>query len=409
MDTNTRLENLRSEFPLLASMPELAYLDSAATSQKPAAVLAAITDFYTTSNANVHRGLYPLSEKSTAMYESARETVAKFIGAKPNNVIFTSGSTHSANQAALLLKKYLQPGDIILSWVADHHSEFLPLQRIASESGAIQKLLEVTTDGNLDYEQLAIELKSSQVKILALPSINNVLGTQTDLAKVSALIKEFSPNCKFMVDLAQHAGYKNLNVLELGIDIGFFSGHKMFAETGIGVLFATNEILNPLNPIFLGGGMIAGVSQNKTTFLPAPAGYEAGTPNIAGAISLAAACNYFSELGLNNISAKIAELMAYLIDNLKTVSDLAILGSQEASTHSSIASFFVQGVHPHDIADVLGQNGVAVRAGHHCNQILHREVLQIPASVRVSLHAYNTKKDIDKLIVELNKAITLLK
>jgi cysteine desulfurase/selenocysteine lyase len=399
-------EKIRTEFPIFKNQPELVYLDSAATSLKPESVIAVISDYYSNYSANVHRGIYDLSERATAEYESARRKVAEFCGAKPTELVFTAGATAAAN---LVIAGYVAPrlgaGDVVISSVAEHHSNFLPLQQLALKSGAELKLLGLAEDYNYDYAQLEVWLREygERVKCVALSAVSNVLGNQLDTSRVAKLITEHTKAAVFVLDAAQLIGHQQFNFASSGVHFCFFSGHKVLAETGIGVLLAKHELLAAISPTTFGGGTVSEVSEDKLELLPGPQRLEAGTPHISGAISLGAAVDYLHKIGMAEVEQHLAEVSAYARAELEKIEWVKVYGPKSAS--SAVVSFTAADIHPHDIAAFLNDKHIAVRAGQHCTQILHREVLEIPGTVRVSPYIYNSKADIAKLVTALSECI----
>jgi len=358
------MKNYKADFPIFKNYPGLAYFDSAATSQKPQVVIDSIVDFYLFKNANVHRGIYPLSELATLAYEQARKEVAEFLEVDSREIIFTSGSTAGANMIAQsYLAANLTAGDIIISSVAEHHSNFLPLQRVASTTNSTVKLINLNTDFELDYEMLDDLLKANtnKIKALAFSAVSNVLGIRLNLERIVKLTRKYSPQAKIIIDGAQIVGHHNISLKDLDIDFFFFSGHKIFAATGIGVLWAKEGLLAAMSPYQLGGGMIEKVTEINSTFTEIPERFEAGTPNIEGAISLGAAVKYIANIGIKNIENKLAELSSLLKIELETIPNCKIYGSTTNSSQSDIFSFSID-IHPHDIAQFLGERQVCVRA-----------------------------------------------
>lgn len=400
--------NWKNDFPIFKNYPELVYLDSAATSQKPQRVLDRILDFYTRANANVHRGIYLLSEKATEEYETAREKVAAFLSVNKEEIIFTSGTTEAANLISHShLSTHVKAGDLILSSVAEHHSNFLPLQRISNQIGAELKLINLSADQDLDYQQLSeiIAEAKDRLKVVALSAVSNVLGFKLDLAKLTSLVRQYSPRAVIIIDAAQAVGHFPFNPAAADIDFAFFSGHKLFAETGIGVLWGKKALLDLMPPFHVGGGMIANVTTERTTYAPVPVRFEAGTPHISGAISLAAAVDYISSIGIDQIESYLNTLSEKLLAQLGNIDGITILGPRDANKRSSVISFTVEGIHPHDVAQFLSDKNIAVRAGHHCTQILHKDVFDISGSVRASLHIYNDESDIDRFIEAISQCV----
>lgn len=399
--------NRRRDFPIFKNNPGLVYLDSGATSQKPKAVIDAVTEFYSTYNSNIHRGLYPIAEKASAKVEEVRNKVAKFINAKDNQeIIFTKGTTEGINLVMYTWgETSIKAGDRIVTTLMDHHANFVPWQQLAKNKKAKFEVIGITGDGKIDEKDLLGKTKNA--KILALPSLSNVLGSINHVSKFVREIRKVNPQIVIVVDAAQAVAFKPVDVRELDCDFLTFSGHKMFAETGIGVLYGKKEILNNMPPFLYGGDMIREVSIEKTTFADSPSRYEGGTPNISGIVSLGAAIDYIQSIGMEKIKAHERALAVSLINTLQTIDGVTILGPKKSEMRSNVVSFVMEGIHPHDIAQVLSDNNICVRAGHHCTMPLHT-ALGIPASVRVSLSIYNTREDIEKLLKSIKLAKSIL-
>ena len=407
---------LKKDFPIFDGKGgALVYLDNAATSQKPAQVINALSDFYGKHNANVHRGIYELSETATQMYEGAREKVARFIGARaPDEVIFTSGTTQTINLVAGMLAGVFGPGTAVLVTNAEHHSNFVPWQQVAKRTGAAFKVVAVDDNGAVSLDDFSRTIKSVQeqgltVRVVAFSHVSNVLGTELPVKGIVKVVKELcGDDVLVVVDGAQAVPHLPVNVQGLGCDFYAFSGHKMLGPTGTGVLWGKRDLLEGLAPAIFGGGMINEVTQADTSWAALPQKFEAGTPNIAGAIGLGAAIDYLSAVGMANIQAHDADLAAYALEKLSKIAGVRILGPQSAQDRRSLVAFVVAGIHAHDVAAVLAQENVCVRAGHHCTMPLNR-AFGAPASVRASFYLYNTRSDVDKLIAGLHKAIAILK
>jgi len=396
----------KNDFPLLRNHPELIYLDNAATTQKPDAVIRALVDYYENQNANVHRGIYKLSEMATEQYENSRGTIAKFINAKTNEVIFTSGTTFGINHIALLLEhnKVLQNGDYILLSDMEHHSNILPWQRIATDNKIILDYVSLTDNFELNWDVLTQKIITNKPKIISFIYTSNVLGTINPIQKIIAFIRENSPDSIIIIDAAQSIGHIKTDVKQLDCDFLVFSGHKVYGPTGIGVIYGKSQILEDIVPIITGGGIIEKVTKAEATFGPSPHKFEAGTPNIAGAIGLACAINYLNTLGWEQISVTENKLIKYTLNKLKEIGDLRLFGPKELEKRIGVFSFALGNIHPHDIAQILDESNICTRAGHHCCQILHRDILHIPATLRVSLAFYNEISEIDILCSKLIEA-----
>ncbi|HEM2742542.1 TPA: cysteine desulfurase [Streptococcus suis] len=396
------LERIRKDFSILDQVVNdepLVYLDNAATTQKPQQVLDVLADYYQRDNANVHRGVHTLSERATARYEAARQKVADFIQAKSSKeILFTRGTTTSLNWVAQFAKEILQPDQEVIISVQEHHSNIIPWQQACQQTGA--KLRYVTLkDGELDMDHLR-SLLSSKTKFVSLAHVSNVLGCVAPIREIAELVHEVG--AYLVVDGAQSVPHMAVNVQELDVDFYAFSGHKMLGPTGIGVLYGKEELLNLMSPVEFGGEMIDFVYEQSATWKELPWKFEAGTPNIAGAIGLGAAIDYLTEIGMDAIQAHEAELVDYVFPKLQAIPGLTIYGSQDLSKRTGVIAFNLDDLHPHDVATALDYEGVAVRAGHHCAQPLLR-YLQVPATVRASFYIYNTKADCDKLVEAIIK------
>ncbi|MGQ7380430.1 cysteine desulfurase [Streptococcus suis] len=396
------LERIRKDFPILDQVVNdepLVYLDNAATTQKPQQVLDVLVDYYQKDNANVHRGVHTLSERATARYEAARQKVADFIQAKSSKeILFTRGTTTSLNWVAQFAKEILQPDQEVIISVQEHHSNIIPWQQACQQTGA--KLRYVTLkDGELDVASLKSML-SEKTKFVSLAHVSNVLGSVAPIGEIAELVHEVG--AYLVVDGAQSVPHMAVNVQELDVDFYAFSGHKMLGPTGIGVFYGKEELLNLMSPVEFGGEMIDFVYEQSATWKELPWKFEAGTPNIAGAIGLGAAVDYLTEIGMDAIQAHEAELVDYVFPKLQAIPGLTIYGSQDLSKRTGVIAFNLDDLHPHDVATALDYEGVAVRAGHHCAQPLLR-YLQVPATVRASFYIYNTKADCDKLVEAIIK------
>ena len=395
-------EAIKQDFPILDQIVNdepLVYLDNAATTQKPKQVLAAIENYYLRDNANVHRGVHTLAERATAAYEAARERVRSFINAASSReVLFTRGTTTSLNWVAQFAAERLQPGDEVLISIMEHHSNVIPWQEACRKTGA--KLVYVyLKDGALDMGDFRAKL-NERTKFVSLAHASNVLGVINPIKEIAQLVHQ--RGALLVVDGAQSIPHMKIDVQDLDVDFFAFSGHKMAGPTGIGVLYGKEELLEQMTPVEFGGEMIDFVYEQEATWKELPWKFEAGTPNMAGAIGLAAAIDYLEELGMDAIAQHEQDLIAYVFPKLRAVEGLTIYGSQDLAQRSGVIAFNLDGLHPHDAATALDYEGVAVRAGHHCAQPL-LTYLQVPATVRASFYIYNTYADCDKLIDALEK------
>ena len=392
-------ESIKKDFPILnrkINGNKLVYLDSAATSQKPKQVIKSIVDYYENYNSNVHRGIYKLSEEATIAYENARSKVASLINASPEEVIFTKGTTDSINMLSNMLSRNLKKDDEIILTEMEHHSNLVPWQIISKEIGLKLKFLRVSEEGKLSTDEL-LNLISPKTKIIAITHVSNVLGTVNPIKEISRIAHEH--NILVAVDGAQSVPHMPIDIRSLDVDFFSFSGHKMLASTGIGVLYGKKNLLENLDPVSYGGGMINKVSLESSSWAELPWKFEAGTPNIQGAISMDAAISYLNMIGLEKIQKHEKELTDYAVELLDNIKGITLYGPKNKS---GIISFNLEKVHPHDTAAILDSYGVSVRAGHHCAMPLMK-ALGINGTTRVSLYLYNSYQDIDILCNELKK------
>ncbi len=395
---------IRADFPILTrevrpGVP-LVYLDSTATSQKPQAVIEAMDDYYRRSNANVHRGIHTLAEEATALYEGARERIARFVNAgSPKEIIFTRNATEAINLAAYSWgRANIGAGDVIVYTEMEHHSNLVPWQMLAAEKGATLRAISVTERGELDLAQFRSLLDLSP-KIVCLAHMSNVLGTINPIAEIAALAH--AAGALVLVDGAQSAPHLPVDVQTLGADFLAFSGHKMCGPTGIGVLWARQALLEAMPPFLGGGDMIRRVTIRDFKPNTLPHKFEAGTPAIAEAVGLGAAVDYLSAIGMNAIHAHEQEIITYALERLEEVPGVTVYGPP-AEKKGGVAAFSLEGVHPHDVAQVLDRDGIAVRAGHHCAMPLH-DRYNLSATARASFYLYNTTDEVDKLVEGLYK------
>ena len=402
MEINWR--TIRDDFPILKRSvydQPLIYLDNAATTQKPQQVIEAITNYYQDYNANVYRGIHTLSGESTEVFDSVRQQVADFIGAKEKEeIIFTSGTTASINDCARSLSFIIEEGDEILLTAMEHHSNIIPWQQLAKEKGAHLRYAELSSDGEMDLEDFKEKL-TSNTKIVAFTHVSNTLGTINPVKKMTQLAHEVG--AIVVVDGAQAVSHFQIDVEELDVDFYAFSAHKMYGPTGIGVLYGKRKWLEAFNPANFGGEMIEYVGENESTWAAIPHKFEAGTPNISGVIGLGAAIRYIENIGLKNIEAYEQKLTNYLLAQLEEIEWVQVYGPLASQSRSGVVMFNLEDVHSHDLATALDLDGIAIRAGHHCAQILMRR-LGIVASARASLCFYNSKEEIDQFIQSLTRA-----
>ena len=388
---------IRQDFAILDQVVNdepLVYLDNAATTQKPQVVLDALMTYYHEDNANVHRGVHTLAERATAAYEASREKFRQFINAKSTKeVLFTRGTTTGLNWVGRFAEQVLEPGDEVVISIMEHHSNIIPWQEACKKARA-KLVYAYLKDGQLDMEDLANKI-TEKTKFVSLAQVSNVLGCINPVKEIAKLAHQVG--AYMVVDGAQSAPHMAIDVQDLDCDFFTLSGHKMLGPTGIGVLYGKEEILNQMNPIGFGGEMIDFVYEQEATWKELPWKFEAGTPNIAGAIALGAAVDYISNLGMENVHAYEQELVDYVLPKLQAIEGLTVYGPEDPSQHAGVIAFNIDGLHPHDVATALDYEGVAVRAGHHCAQPLINH-LGISSTVRASFYIYNTKEDCDKLV-----------
>lgn len=416
------VEKIKSDFPIFSRTirdgKRLVYLDSGATSQKPRSVLVAERDFYEKHNAAVHRGAHQLAEEATDLYEGARDKVARFIGAESDEVVFTKNATESLNLLAYswsnssLTNKNLansnltngnsifalKPGDEILISEMEHHANLIPWQELAARTGATLKWFGITPEGRLNFDPSLITAKT---KIVALTHQSNVLGTINPIADIAKIVK--SHGALFVVDACQSIPHFAVNVKELGADFVAFSGHKALGPTGVGVLWGRRELLNEMSPFLTGGSMIETVTMERSTYASAPQRFEAGVPNMAQAVGLGAAIDYLSDIGMAKIAEHEHELTKYALTELQKIPGLAIVGPRDLENRGAVLSFTVEGIHPHDLGQVLDEYGIAVRTGYHCAWPLMR-AMNVVATTRASFYIYNDTSDVDELVSGITRA-----
>ena len=395
------IEEIRAEFPILARQVHgqpLAYLDNGATSQKPLAVIDALDRYWREHNANVHRGVHTLSEEATALYEGAREKLARHLGADRREVIFVRNATEALNLVAYSwARTNLAEGDRILITEMEHHSNVVPWYQAAQERGAHLDWAPVTDDGRLDLDALATLLERGP-KLVSVAHVSNVLGTINPIPEIARMVHD--AGALLVVDGAQAAPKLELDMGELGADFYAITAHKMYGPTGLGALFGRRELLEEMPPFVGGGSMIRKVTKELITWADLPAKFEGGTPPIAEAIGLGAAIDWIDELGLPAMHAAEVELTTYALERVSEVPGLTVFGPPAGDERGGIVSFDMEGVHAHDISEILDRHGVAVRAGHHCAQVLMQR-LGVPATTRASFAVYNTRAEIDSLVEAL--------
>ena len=400
------IKQIKSDFPILKQKINgklLVYLDSAATSQKPKQVIAGEKIFYETINANVARSVHYLSEKATEAYENSRKKVARFINSSENEIIFVRNTTEAINLAANCIG--FKKNDEIITTIMEHHSNFVPWQIVCEKTGAKLKIVDILPDGSLDLKQFE-KFLNNKTKLVAITHVSNVLGTINPVKEITALAKKF--NTLVLIDGAQGAPHLKVDVKDIGCDFYVFSGHKMLAPTGIGVLFGRKDVLGKMHPFMYGGHMIKKVTKENSTFQDAPERFEAGTANFAGAVALAIAIDYLEKIGMNKISEHEKELTKYALEKLLKIKNTIVYGPKDADLRSGVISFNIKGAHPHDVAQILDSEGIAIRSGHACAMPLLQR-LGVESVCRASFYIYNDKKDVDKLIVGLEKVKEVLR
>lgn len=403
-------EKIKQDFPIfqrqINGVP-LVYLDNAATSQKPKSVIDGISEYYSNHNANIHRGVHTLGDESTELYESVREKVAGFIGArKAKEIIFTKNSTEALNLVANSWGlTHLKPKDVVLVCAAEHNSDLIPWLEVCKKTGATLEFFSITNTGEMDWHDFKKQMEK-KVKIVAVSHASNVLGTIFPIKEICDLAK--GKNAVVVVDGSQAIPHLEVNVQSLGCDFYAFSAHKMLGPMGVGVLWGREVFLDTMPPVAFGGGMVLSLNLPDPEWLPSPEKFEAGTPDVAGVVGLGLAIDYINKIGLQNIRQHEIELSTYAIQELGEIRDLKILGPLDPEKRTGLVSFIVKGLHSHDIASVLNSIGVAVRSGMHCAMNLHKK-MDIVASTRASYYLYNSKADIDKLVEGIRKADGILK
>ena len=403
------VDKIREDFPILKRKingRDLVYLDNAATSQKPQSVIDSLVDYYSFHNANVHRGVHTLAEEATELYEAARGKVAKFINARlPSEIVFVRNSTEALNLVVWSwAKTNLKEGDEILLSEMEHHSNLVPWQLLAKEVGAVIKYVPFNESGQIRISDFRIRI-SKRTKVVSLVHVSNSLGTINPVKEVAKMAHEVG--AIMVVDGAQSVPHMRVDVRSLDCDFLAFSGHKMLGPMGIGVLYGRQNILEAMPPFLSGGDMIRLVSLEGATFNDVPYKFEAGTPNVAGAVGLGAAIDYLEGLGMEGVREHEIELTAYALEKLKEVKGLVSYGPDHVSQRGGLVTFNLKGLHSHDLASILDGQGIAVRSGHHCTMPVHTK-LGISSSLRASFYIYNTKEEVDKLVAGLEKAKQIL-
>lgn len=412
MQTAISIEQIRKDFPILQrkvrNNKPLVYLDNAATTQKPIQVINAITDFYTNHNSNIHRAVHALAEEATEAYEMTRDKVAQFLNIKDRQeIVFVRGTTEAINLVAYAWgRQNIGEGDIIVTTEYEHHSNIVPWQLLTQEKRAKLEYVGVDDDGQLVLDQLDSYLATGRVKLVAVSHMSNVLGTISDIPEIIRRCKK--AGAKILVDGAQSVPHMKVDVDGLGCDFFAFSAHKMLGPTGVGVLWAKKELLEQMVPFHGGGDMIREVHKYETTWNDLPYKFEAGTPNIADVIGFAAAIDYLNNLGMDYVRQHEVELTKYALEKLSAIKGIKIYGTKDLSKRGGVISFNFADIHPHDLATIIDEDGIAIRSGHHCAQVL-MERLDVAATSRASFYIYNTKEEVDALINSLSRAARLFK
>lgn len=412
MQTAISVDQIRKDFPILQRKvrndKNLVYLDNAATTQKPIQVINAISDFYTNHNSNIHRAVHALAEEATEAYEMTRDKVAKFLNIKDRQeIVFVRGTTEAINLVAYAWgRQNIHEGDIIVTTEYEHHSNIVPWQLLTQEKKGRLEYIGIDDNGELILDQLDQYLATGKVKLVAVSQMSNVLGTITDIATIIAKCKK--AGVRVLVDGAQSVPHMKVDLDAMGCDFFAFSGHKMLGPTGVGVLWAKKELLEQMAPFHGGGDMIREVHKYETTWNDLPYKFEAGTPNIADVIGFAAAIDYLNNIGMDYVRAHEVEITKYALDRLSKINGIKLYGTSDMSKRGGVISFNFADIHPHDLATIIDEDGVAIRSGHHCAQVL-MEKLDIAATSRASFYIYNTKEEVDVLINSLSRAARLFK
>jgi len=403
------MSNLKKDFPIFKTYPKIVYLDSAATSQKPIQVIKAVSGWYEKYNCNVHRGMYDLSEKATEVYESGRAEVRKFINAKTSNeIIFTGNATEAINLAAWGWgRKFLKKDDIVVLSEMEHHSNIVPWIRLKEELGIRLYYLPVTKDWDIDYKQM-LELPKNKIKLVAITGASNVLGTVNEIGELVNWLISKRIRARVLVDGAQLIPHMQVNVQKMGCDFLAFSGHKMMGPSGIGVLWAKQELLEQMDPLMVGSHMISEVTKEKANWANLPDKFEPGTGRLEAAAGLGAAIEYLDNIGWERIKRIERELTEYALGKITKISGIQVIGKTNTKNRLGVISFNLKGIHAHDVADILNRKNICVRAGHHCAQPLMK-VLGVSATVRASFYIYNTKEDVDRLIEGIKEVKKIFK
>ncbi len=401
---------LRNDFPIFRKKingKELVYLDNASTTQKPYTVIDSITDFYSNYNSNIHRAVYQLAEEATNMYEQSREKIANFINVRPEEIIFTRNTTESINLIAhSWARTNLKKDDVIVITEIEHHSNIVPWQILCQERGTRLEYVGVDGNGFLDLEYMIELISSRKVKLVSLSHMSNVLGTIVPIERIIKIAHEH--DIPVLVDGAQSVPHMPINVKNMDCDFLVFSAHKMLGPTGVGILYAKKEYLDKMTPFMGGGDMIKEVFKFHTNYNDVPYKFEAGTPNIADVVGFGAAIEYLEKIGMENIRKHEIYLTEYALESMSSLDYITLYGPRDTKYRGGVISFNIADIHPHDLATIMNDHGIAIRSGHHCAQVL-MERLDVPATSRASFYIYNTKEEIDKFVNAIKEAGRIFK
>ncbi|PIY92248.1 MAG: cysteine desulfurase [Candidatus Magasanikbacteria bacterium CG_4_10_14_0_8_um_filter_42_12] len=399
-------DSLKQHFPIYTSSPDLAYFDTGASALKPQVVIDKIREYYSSYGVNIHRGLYEASDRATTEHDNAREIVATFINAEPEEIVFIYGTTHGLNMLATSLGQELKKGDNIVLTAWEHHANLIPWQQIAKNTGAELRFVDIDDDYQLDIEDAKKKIDSN-TKIVSFGHVSNTLGSLAPAKELIALAKQVQAIT--IIDAAQSIVHLKTDVKKLDVDFLVFSGHKLYGPTGIGVLYGKKEKLAQLSPVMFGGDMILDVSYDSAEWNDVPYRFESGTPNIAGAIGLGAAVKFIESIGLQHIQERETKLTSYLINQLSSLPNVQIIGSSNPSKHHGVISIHIPGIHTHDIAEILNRHNVAIRVGSHCAMPLMKKLGLPGGTARFSVGMYNDEKDVDTAMTSLKEAIDIFK
>jgi cysteine desulfurase/selenocysteine lyase len=401
---------LRNDFPIFKKKingKELVYLDNASTTQKPYSVINSITDFYTNYNSNIHRAVYQLAEEATTLYEQSREKIANFINVRPEEIVFTRNTTESINLIAhSWARTNLKKDDGIALTELEHHSNIVPWQILSQEIGTRLEYVGIDENGFLDLEHLIELISSKKVRLVSLSHMSNVLGTIVPIERIIKISHE--NDIPVLVDGAQSVPHMPVNVKNMNCDFLVFSAHKMLGPTGVGVLYAKKEFLEKMRPFMAGGDMIKEVFKFHTNYNEVPYKFEAGTPNIADVVGFGAAIDYLKKIGMENIRKHEIDLTKYALESILSINQLTVYGPKDPNYRGGVISFNIADIHPHDLATIMNDHGIAIRSGHHCAQVLMQR-LDVPATSRASFYIYNTKEEIDKFVNAIKEAGRIFK